>query len=147
MEKLLDFLDLFNVIDRLEGFFARFEHADWRGAAEKSGGFGVLGEAARSASGANAWSFHVPRDCGWTGSEIETYLNKYGIIVWGRRATGSELHFSVKERQANWAEYLLLRRGIPLNGKTFNDHNPEYGSAHAPGDAPPAWVDKPKYRR
>lgn len=147
MERLLDVLDFFNIIDRLEGILARFEHADWEGAAKKSGGLGIVGEAARSAAGANAWTFHVPRECGWAGSEIEAYLKKYGVVIWGRRATGSELHFSVKERQANWAEYLLLRRGIPLNGRTFNENNPEYGRLHAPGDAPPAWADKQKHRR
>ena len=141
MSFLLDFLDLFNLIDRLEGFFARFAHADWGGAAGRSNGAGLVSEFGRTALGANSWTFRVPRDCEWTGTEIERYLRKYGIVVWGRRVTGNFLIFSVKERQANWAEYLLLRRGIPLNGRTFNDLNPEYGRAHAPGDSPPAWVD------
>ena len=146
MSMLLDILDIFNVIDRLEGFLARFAHADWAGASERSGGAGMLSEFGRTAVGSNSWTFRVPHNCGWTGTDIERYLNKYGIIVWGRRVTGNYLHFSVKERQANWAEYLMLRRGIPLVGRTFNELNPGYGLAHAPGDAPPAWADNPSKR-
>lgn len=147
MAQFLDFLDIFNFIDRLEGVLSRFGNADWRGAAHRSGGAGVLAEFGRSVAGANAWTFHVSRTCGWTGADIESYLEKYGVIVWGRRVTSDQLHFSVKERQANWAEYLLMRRGIPLEGRTYNDLNRDYGRAHAPGDSPPAWADKPRRAR
>lgn len=143
----LDFLDMFNLIDRLEGVLARFVYADWGGAAKRGGGTGLVTELGRSALGTNSWTFHVPSDCEWTGSDIERYLKKYGIVVWGRRVDGKHLHFSVKERQANWAEYLMHRRGIPLSGRTFNELNPGYGQAHAPGDAPPAWVDQPRRSR
>lgn len=147
MSHWLDFLDMFNFIDRLEGVFARFANADWSGATKQSGGAGIIAEFGRSVAGSNAWTFHVSRDCGWTGADIEGYLRKYGIVVWGRRITGEHLHFSVKERQANWAEYLLSRRGIPLSGRTFNELNPGYGQAHAPGDSPPAWADRPRGAR
>lgn len=147
MPQFLDLLDMFNLIDRLEGFLARFAYADWGGASKRSGGAGVVSELGKTALGSNAWTFRVPINCGWTGSDIEHYLRKYGIVVWGRRVTSEHLHFSVKERQANWAEYLLSRRGIPLSGRTYNDLNPGYGRAHAPGDSPPAWVDQPKRSR
>lgn len=147
MANILDILDLFNLIDRVEGLVARFVHADWSGAASRSGASGVLSELGRSALGANSWTFHVPIDCGWTGAGIERFLAKYGVVIWGRRVTSGHLHFSVKHRQANWAEYLLLRQGIPLAGRTFNDRNPGYGEAHAPGDAPPAWADRPRRPR
>ena len=135
----LDFLDAFNLIDRLEGILARFRHADWQGA----GASGMAGEATRALAGVNAWTFRVPRDSDWTGAQIEALLRKYGVVVWGRRITGEHVIFSVKRRQANWAEYLLMRRGIPVDGTPFNRRNPVYGQWHAPGDSPPAWADQP----
>lgn len=138
----LDFLDLFNLLDRVEGLLASFLHADWQGAANRSGGAGIAAEFSRTALGANSWTFHVPNTTEWTGDDIERYLQKYGVVIWGRRVTGRHLIFSVKERQANWAEYLLMRRGIPLDGRTFNDLNEGYRQAHAPGNAPPAWADQ-----
>jgi hypothetical protein len=88
------------------------------------------------------WSFSVPRDAGWTGASIEEFLKHYAIKVWGRRITSQYFHFSVKERQANWAEYLLLRRGIPVSRSLFDPQNAVYGQQHAPGDQPPAWADR-----
>ena len=146
MTFLLDFLDMFNLIDRLEGLTSRFLNADWDGAARRSGGQGLVTEFGRSAIGANSWTFRVHNDREWCGDDIERYLRRYGVVIWGRRVTGRHLIFNVKERQANWAEYLMMRRGIALDGRTFNDLNQEYGRAHAPGDSPPAWADQPRRR-
>lgn len=143
----LDFMDMFNLIDRIEGLLARFSNADYAGAAKRSGGIGVAAELTRSALGTNSWTFRVRNDTEWTGDDIERYLRRYGVMIWGRRVTGRHLIFSVKERQANWAEYLMMRRGILLEGRTFNRLNEEYRKAHAPGDSPPAWADQKGRRR
>ena len=102
----------------------------------------MVSEIGRTLVGANTWSFSIPKDAGWSGSSIEQFLNHYGIKVWGRRVTSQHFHFTVKERQANWAEYLLLRRGIPVSRNPFNPQNAVYGQQHAPGDQPPAWADR-----
>lgn len=46
--------------------------------------------------------------------EIEDLLAKHGIKTWGSQITGGEFFFSVKLEQAGWAEYVLLRYGVPL---------------------------------
>ena len=142
MSDWLDVLASLDLISRIEGFISTFIHADWRGAARASGPAGLAGEFARSLAGANRWKFWVPRDAGWSGIEIERFLRKYGVVVWDRGFVGNDYFFCVKARQANWAEYLLLRRGIPIMGSLFNTGNRQYGEQHAPGDAPRAWADR-----
>ncbi len=142
MSKLLEILASFDVLSRIEGFISSFLYADWKGAARTAGPVGIAGEFARSLTGANRWRFWVPRDAGWSGIEIERFLRKYGVVVWDRGFVGGDYYFSVKARQANWAEYLLLRRGIPISGSLYNPANRAYGEQHAPGDAPPAWADR-----
>lgn len=145
--KLDDFLDAFNLIDRVEGLISSVIHADWRGATRRSGPLGLVTEVGRTAFGANSWTFRVPLESDWSGSEIERFLKHYGIIIWGRRITGSHAIFSVKGRQAVWAEYLLLRRGIPLAGRLCDPNNLLYAQQHAPGDQPPAWADRKADRK
>lgn len=137
-----DFLDTFNLIDRIEGWVSSVVHADWKSAAKTPLGLGFAVELTRSVVGAGAWTFEVPRDSGWTGADVESLLLHYGIIAWGRRVTGQNFVLSVKERQANWAEYLILRRGIPLDSPLFNPDNAQYTKKYAPGDRPPAWADR-----
>ncbi len=146
MPGFLDLMDMFNLVDRLEGLMSSLINADWKNASRRSGGAGVVTELGRTLVGANTWSFSIPRDAGWTGTSIEQFLKHYGIKVWGRRVTSQHFHFSVEERQANWAEYLLLRRGIPVEGRLFNPQNAAYGRQHAPGDQPPAWADRQRSR-
>jgi len=146
MSGLLTLLDALNWIDRVTGMISSFAHADWKGASRKSGPLGVLGEAGSTALGANTWTFRVSRDSSWSGADIERFLKRYGVIVWGRRVTGDHYIFTVKVRQANWAEYLLQRRGIPVEGRSHNSKNAVYAQSHMPGDQPPAWADRDKKR-
>lgn len=139
---LADILDLFNVVDRLEGFLSGLANADWQGARKASGAAGVVGELGNSLVGGNSWSFHVPREGNWSGASIESFLRHYGITIWGRRITSKHIIFSVKARQARWAEYLLLRRGIGLDGRLYDGDNAVYAQKYAPGDQPPAWADR-----
>jgi hypothetical protein len=140
MGNWFEFIAMFDVIDRIEGIVSSFTHADWKGAAKRGPG-AVSAELARTVTGANRWRIWVDRRAGWSGIEIERFLRKYGVAIWDRGFVGDNYYFCVKARQANWAEYLLLRRGIPITGPIYNENNPSYGQQHAPGDAPPAWAD------
>ncbi len=145
--ELDDFLDAFNWIDRIQGFAASLVHADWKKAAAGPPVVGLASELVQGVTGVTSWTFHIPRDSGWTGGDVESLLRHYAIIIWGRRMTGKHYILSVKTRQANWAEYLILRRGIPLDGSLFNPANAQYAMKYAPGDQPPAWADRDRTRR
>lgn len=66
----------------------------------------------------NSWTFFIPFDQaignGWSPSEIEDLLAKHGIKTWGSQITGGEFFFSVRLDHAGWAEYVLLRYGVPI---------------------------------
>ena len=144
MNSWLDIIAYLNWIDRVEGVISSFLNADWRGATQRHGAAGLVGEFGRTIAGSNRWRIYVPRNCDWSGGEIEQFLTHYGVKVWGRGFAGEDIYFSVKERQANWAEYLLRRRGIPVSNRLFNAKNDLYAEQHAPGDQPPAWADGPQ---
>jgi hypothetical protein len=137
-----DFLDAFNLIDRVEGFAASILYFDRRRAAAGAPVLGMATELMRSASGLGSWTFHIARDGAFTGGDVERLLNHYAIPVWGRRLTGLHYVLSCPRRQANWAEYLILRRGMQLDGPLFNPNNQRYAKKYAPGDQPPAWIDR-----
>jgi len=86
---ILDILDGFNVICRLDGLAGRVR---------KGGGR----------------HFEIDRRCGMTGAEIERYLRRYAVRVFGRGFGDGTLYFSVGPKQARWAEYLLHRHGLPV---------------------------------
>ena len=69
---------------------------------------------------------------------MERLLRRHGVKIWDRNFTRDCLTFRAKRRQANWAEYLLRRRGIPVLSRPFNPLNDEYARRHAPGSEPPS---------
>lgn len=71
----------------------------------------------------SSWRFTVPRNHGWTGQQIEDLLQRHGVTIWGRNFDREHLFFRVKARQANWAEYLLWRHGIPVLSRPYNPRN------------------------
>jgi hypothetical protein len=147
---MTDFLELLahlDVISRIEGFVSGFLNADWHGAFQRGGLTSLVDECAASLVGRNAWRFYVPRDCGWSGIEMERLLKRHGVKVWDRGFTRECLTFRVKRRQANWAEYLLRRKGIPVLSRPFNPLNEEYARRHAPGSEPPTGKQRSKPRR
>ena len=118
-----DFLDIFNWASRVEGLVSSVLHFDKRRASEGPPVIGLATELALSATGMASWTFRVRRDQGWTGGDVERLLNHYAIPIWCRRVTGQNFILSVPSRQANWAEYLILRRGMTLDGRLFNPDN------------------------
>lgn len=88
--------------------------------------------------------FHIPLDGAWTGGACEELLARHGVRIWDRGLTSDTVFFSVKAEQANWAEYLLKRRGIPVVSAPVNPQNDTYAQWYAPGDEPPNWQRKAK---
>ena len=75
MGSITDFIASFNWIDRVEGVISTFINADWK-SARQSGAAGLAGEFGSSVTGQNRWRLEVPRDCGWSGAEIERFLRR-----------------------------------------------------------------------
>ena len=117
----LDLLDMFNFIDR----------ADWLLSVLRYRDFGR--------------SVRIEHTDGKTGAGYESMLKRYGVVIFGRRVTSKHLVFSVKTKQAQWAEYLLLRAGAPVV-TTFDHRNATWAARHG-GQLPPAWRDRKDGRR
>lgn len=113
----LDFLDLFNWIDRAEWLVMALRYRD-------------LGRTVK-----------VEHVDGQTGAGWEALLKRYHVVIYGRRVTSKYLVFRVKTRQAQWAEYLLLRAGAPVVTR-FDARNTAWAGRHTPGSMPPAWRDR-----
>jgi hypothetical protein len=130
MGSLTDFVDdwvlgPFNLIDRLEGFLTGVRYQD-------------LG-----------YEFSIPRtDKGGSFSlnEVRELLKNYGVDTYGRRFDSQRMYFRVKKRQASWAEYILLNRGVELLGPTFDRRNLEYVGRHPAGWMPTPWKDRAETR-
>ena len=120
------------------------QHADWDEAA-KRGIFAMIVEFFRALLGLSSWPFFVPAESGWRSATIEPILSAYGIDCWGWGRHDNEIHFQVKLRQANWAQYLLQQNGVPLHGQLLDEkarsaYRPDVSRVprHTPG-ARPLW--------
>ena len=81
------------------------------------------------------------------GKDVEKMLRDRGVAVFGRRVTSRYGILSVPAKQADWAEYILQRGGVPLAGQAINPRNATWAARHKPGHLPPAWKDRPSDRR
>lgn len=145
-QSLIDAVALTNWIDRVDGLVGSFVHADWRGAYKRRGVAGLWSELVATLAGRNRWRIHVSRKAELNGGEIERMLKRYGVALWGRGFTpgpDGTVFFYVKKRQANWAEYLLERRGVPIVGRIINPANAQAREKHG-GTMPRAWADHPR---
>jgi hypothetical protein len=61
-------------------------------------------------------TFLIPDDSGWSGHEIARHLRDHGVKCWGLMIVSGTLMVSVRAAQAGWAQYLLDRAGIPIEG-------------------------------
>jgi len=84
--------------------------------------------------------FHVVRwmdqNGGWSGGTIEQMLKRHGVGIWGRGFTPDTLCFHVKNRQAGWAEYLMLRAGIAVVSQAVDEHNITWAEKWPTGEVP-----------
>jgi len=136
-----DLLGPFNLIDRLEGLLMALRHGNYREAA-KGGVLGYAGEVASSLAGANTFRFALLRSGSHSLNEVEALLKGYGVPVFGRTHDATCMYFSVKRRQARWAEYVMLQAGVELSNATFDQRNPGYAGTHDPGWMPVPWSDR-----
>ena len=107
-------LDLRNLVVLPATIVGNVQHADWQGAAQSHGAAGLAMEAMQTAVGANTEPFFIPCDSEWRIDDVQALLRQYGIKLWGVGYFNNELYFRVKKRQAHWAQYVLLRAGVPL---------------------------------
>ena len=91
-------------------------HADWKAAFQRDGVPGLCAEALSSLSGANSYPFFVPLASGWSGQSIQHLLAQKGVKMWGWAFANSQLLFHVRHSQAAWAQYVMLRAGVLLQG-------------------------------
>ena len=135
---LLDIPTAFDPISRIEGAISTFIHADWDGAYRRNGIYGLISEFLDCIVSRNAPTICVSRFSSWSGNEIEQLLYRHGVKVWDRGFAGDDLYFCVKLRQVEWAEYLLLRAGVPVTSKLVEPRNRDYTQGYAPGSEPPS---------
>lgn len=76
--------------------------------------------------------------------EIKGILRNYGVATYWYGFSGGDIRFRVKNRQARWAEYILLHAGVELLNPAFDHHNAGYAASHAPGWMPRPWSAEPK---
>lgn len=122
MQSFWDFLDNYvygplNYVDRIEGLIkaAKYYDSGYRFAIQRQdkGGEHSL-------------------------SQVEELLNTYGIAVFCRTFDANNHYFRVKNRQAEWAEYLMLLKGVELQGPLLNELNAYYAAK-----APIGWMPQP----
>jgi antitoxin (DNA-binding transcriptional repressor) of toxin-antitoxin stability system len=66
----------------------------------------------------DAWTFYIPYDAAiqkdWPPARIEKLLAQHGVKTWGSLVHFGEFFFRTKLEQAQWAEYILTRYGVPI---------------------------------
>ena len=134
---LLDIPAYFDPIDRIEGAVSTFLNADWLGAYHTNGITGMILEFVACVTSDNAPTIRVSRFSHWRGIDIERLLARHGVKVWDRGLAGHNLYFCVKRRQVRWAEYLLLRAGVPVTSVLTEPRNYDYAERYPPGSEPP----------
>lgn len=132
-------LDPIDWVDRRIGVWL---NRPWRRMLKRYGFWSLLQELARTAVGDGSWRFHIPRQEGMSGWDIEQMLAQYGVTIWGRGFDAETIYFSVKREQVDWAEYLLKRRGIAVMTTPWNPLNDLYPQRHPPGSMPTPWNEK-----
>ena len=133
---ILEALEYIDLIDRVEGVFSTFLNADWEGAYQRDGIYGVIDEILACLTSHNAPLIRVARHSHWRGIDIERLLKRHGVKVWDRGIQADDLYFRVKRRQVKWAEYLLLRAGVPVTSVLVEPRNRGYAKRYAPGSEP-----------
>lgn len=129
-------LDPTNMLILPATVIGNFRYADWDGASA-SGAAGIVAELVQSALGTNTRPFLVPLESGWKIEDIQALLLRHGIKLWGVGYWNDELYFRVKGRQAHWAQYVLLRAGVPLRYGLLDGSRAVPGYGRAQNSPPP----------
>lgn len=59
-------------------------------------------------------TFLIPEDSGWSDRSLQRMLKEHGISTWGWMSYHGQVLFTVKRKQAGWAEYLLDEADVPV---------------------------------
>ncbi len=137
MRSLVQLMAYFDWLVLPRTILQSFGEADWRHASEH-GATGIAGEAASSLLGTNSFPFFVPLDSGWSLPQIQAVLGTKGIRPFGGGMANNEMFFRVGKRQAAWAQYLMLRAGVPLTHRLLTEPPARDRSRSASGGNPPA---------
>ena len=73
-----------------------------------------------------SWTFYVDVDAGWSGAQLQRLLRRHGVKIFGGMIHNGDIFFQVEKRQAQWAEMVLLRSGVPLKYHLFSARNSRY---------------------
>jgi hypothetical protein len=99
---------------------------------------------ARALLGQRSHRFAIDRWAGWTGQEVEDLLEANGVEIWDRAFDQERLYFRVKQRQARWAEYVMMRNSAPVVGTPVDPRNlnaPRIGGPRIPEERRPGLLD------
>ena len=70
--------------------------------------------------------------------DVARELERYGIAIFRHTQDAENIYFRVKDRQAIWAEYLLLNAGVELRNRLIDPRNAQYAARRTPG-----WMQRP----
>jgi len=147
LDRLLDIPEYFDPINRIEGAISTFLNADWGRAWAKHGLAGLIGEFIACVTSTNAPTIRVSRFSHWRGIDVERLLKRHGIKLWDRGIVGDDIYFCVKSRQVKWAEYVMLRAGIPITSELREPRNREWAARHQCVPADAKIITVKEYRR
>jgi len=82
----------------------------------------------RALIGLDTWTFYVDDNSGWRGIEIEQLLADHGVHIGSRGFAFGDMFFNIKLDQAEWAENLMLRAGIPMKYGLYSTRNERHRS-------------------
>lgn len=136
---MLDLLDKFNWMDRAQGLvWAMTTYLPHQRShkGRKVGPYVIDG---------GVTEIHIDRAHS-TGGEAERALARAHVPIAGRRVTSKEAIFLVRSRQAEWAEYVLLRAGVVLgpNHRMIDEANYSYAANKGPV---PMWDEQDPTQR
>jgi hypothetical protein len=72
-------------------------------------------------------TFFIPDDCGWSSKGIARLLKRNGVKTWGHMIVNHEIMITLSQQQAQWAQYLLEREGIPIQHGLIRRANMQAG--------------------
>ncbi len=75
-------------------------------------------------------------------AQVRTILKRYGVVLFGCTHDAQCIYFTVKKRQADWAEYLLLHAGVALHNPPINPRNLTYATQRPAGWMPRPWSEQ-----
>lgn len=78
----------------------------------------------------------------WSGDDVMALLRQYHVASFRYTMDTDYMYIHVKRKQANWAEYLLHRAGVPFVMSTVNPKNAAWAARHTA--MPARWDDQPR---